>query len=51
LLTGELKEILIEKINQFLEKHRSEREKAKEKINEFTQNGILAQQMRNNIFE
>jgi tryptophanyl-tRNA synthetase len=51
LLTGELKEILIEKINQFLEKHRSEREKAKEKINEFTQNGILAHQMRNNIFE
>ncbi|MFP3317606.1 MAG: tryptophan--tRNA ligase [Thermoplasmata archaeon] len=51
LLTGELKEILIEKINQFLEKHRSEREKAKEKINEFTQNGILAQKMRNNIFE
>jgi tryptophanyl-tRNA synthetase len=35
LLTGELKEILIEKINLFLEKHQEKREKARDKINEF----------------
>jgi tryptophanyl-tRNA synthetase len=35
MLTGELKAILIEKINAFLEVHQEKREKAKEQINEF----------------
>lgn len=35
LLTGELKAILIEKINQFLEKHQENREKARERIDDF----------------
>lgn len=35
LLTSELKEILIEKINKFLKHHQQEREKAKDKIDEF----------------
>lgn len=35
LLTGELKAILIEKINKFLENHRIEREKARDRLNEF----------------
>lgn len=35
MLTGELKAILIEKINAFLEVHQERREKAKDQINEF----------------
>ena len=35
MLTGELKGILIEKINEFLEVHQEKREKAKDRINEF----------------
>lgn len=35
MLTGELKAILIEKINEFLEVHQEKREKAKDRINEF----------------
>lgn len=35
LLSGELKQILIEKLNSFLEKHQEAREKAKDKIDEF----------------
>lgn len=35
LLTGELKAILIEKINAFLKKHQAEREKAKSKIDKY----------------
>ena len=35
LLTSELKEILIEKINSFLKKHQQEREKAKNKVEKF----------------
>jgi len=35
LLTGELKKILIEKINKFLKQHQQERQKAKSKINQF----------------
>lgn len=35
LLTGELKEILIEKLNKFLKEHQKKREKAKNKIDEF----------------
>lgn len=35
LLSGELKAILIEKVNTFLENHRVQREKAKDKIDQF----------------
>ena len=35
MLTGEIKAILIEKINAFLEVHQEKREKAKDQINEF----------------
>ncbi|MDI6737182.1 MAG: tryptophan--tRNA ligase [Nanoarchaeota archaeon] len=35
LLTGELKAILIEKVNAFLKKHQAEREKAKAKVEKF----------------
>ncbi|BCU68415.1 tryptophan--tRNA ligase [Sulfolobales archaeon HS-7] len=51
MLTGELKEILIEKLNTFLEVHRQEREKRKDMIKEFMYEGKLASQMwENNIF-
>jgi len=36
LLSGELKEILIEKINAFLKQHQKAREEAKKKINDFS---------------
>jgi len=35
MLTGELKEILIEKINQFLTSHQQKREKAKDELDKF----------------
>ena len=35
LLTGELKQILIEKMSSFLESHQKKREKARDKINDF----------------
>ena len=35
MLTGELKAILIEKMNAFLEVHQEKREKAKDQINDF----------------
>ncbi len=35
MLTGELKQILIEKVNAFLVKHREEREKAKDRLDDF----------------
>jgi tryptophanyl-tRNA synthetase len=35
MLTGELKQILIDKINRFLKKHQEEREKAKDKLDKF----------------
>ncbi|MEM5853598.1 MAG: tryptophan--tRNA ligase, partial [Candidatus Aenigmatarchaeota archaeon] len=35
LLTGELKEILIEKLNSFLKEHQKKREKAKDLVEKF----------------
>jgi len=35
MLTGELKQILIEKLQKFLTEHKEKREKAKDKVNEF----------------
>lgn len=45
LLTGELKDILIEKLVAFLEKHRERREKAKELVNLYKYEGKLAKEM------
>ncbi len=45
LLSGELKQILIEKINKFLSVHKEKREKAKNIINEFMYNSELAKEM------
>jgi len=45
MLTGELKEYLIEKINNFLEEHRVRREQAKELINLYKYDGELARRM------
>ncbi len=39
LLTGELKEILIDKINDYLEEHQMRREKAKKRVDEFLYKG------------
>jgi len=51
LLTGELKEYTIKKINEFLEKHRKEREKAREKLEKFMYTGKLAREMWNKIYD
>ncbi|NAZ12838.1 MAG: tryptophan--tRNA ligase [Desulfurococcales archaeon] len=51
LLTGELKEILIERLNDFLEQHRQRREEAKELVHIFKYEGKLARQMWEIIYE
>ena len=45
ILTGEIKEYLADKLNRFLEEHRSRREEAKEIIKEFKYEGKLAKEM------
>jgi tryptophanyl-tRNA synthetase len=45
LLTGELKEILIEKLNEFLETHRQKREEAKSLVDKYMYDGELAREM------
>lgn len=45
LLSGEMKAILIDKINEFLAAHSQRREAAKESMREFTHEGALARQM------
>jgi tryptophanyl-tRNA synthetase len=45
MLSGELKEYLIEKINAFLEEHRARREEAKKLINLYMYDGELARRM------
>jgi len=51
MLTGELKEILVEKVCRFLEEHRERREKAREEIKEFMYEGKLASEMWGKRFE
>ncbi len=51
LLTGELKDILIEKLVKFLQEHQRKREEAKEKVKEFKYDGKLAREMWEKIFE
>jgi tryptophanyl-tRNA synthetase len=45
LLTGELKEMLIERINDFLERHRERREASKDMVNVYMREGKLAVKM------
>ncbi len=45
LLTGELKAILIERINSFLKEHRERRKKAEKEIDSFMYKGKLAKEM------
>lgn len=45
LLSGEMKQILIEKVNSFLQAHRDRREKAKDEIEKFKRTGKLASEM------
>ena len=45
MLTGEIKQILIKKINAFLSKHQLAKRKAKKQLNEFKYSGKLAKKM------
>jgi tryptophanyl-tRNA synthetase len=51
MLTGELKEILVQKLNGFLEKHGDGVERAKETVTAFKHSGKLATQMWETTFE
>jgi tryptophanyl-tRNA synthetase len=51
LLTGELKDILIEKLVKFLQEHQRKRGEAKEKVKDFKYDGKLAKEMWEKIFE
>lgn len=51
LLSGELKEILVQKLNAFLEAHRSKRDEAINEINVFKYDGKLASQMWKTVHE
>ena len=45
MLTGNLKDILVEKVTRFLQEHRERREKAKAQIHLFKKDGALAREM------
>lgn len=45
ILTGELKELLVERINAFLERHRERREEAREMVHVYKYEGKLARRM------
>jgi tryptophanyl-tRNA synthetase len=51
LLTGELKAILIERINAFLKAHREKRKKAEKEVDRFMRTGKLAAQMWERTYE
>lgn len=51
LLTGELKEIVLEKLLKFLEEHKAKKEEAKEKVKEFKYEGKLAKLMWEKVHE
>ncbi|BCU70757.1 tryptophan--tRNA ligase [Stygiolobus caldivivus] len=51
MLTGELKSILVEKLNDFLIEHRNKREEAKKLVNTFKYEGELAREMWKKIHE
>src|SRR6266852_5367326 len=45
MLTGDLKDILVEKVTKFLREHRDRKEKAKTQVQLFKKNGALAREM------
>jgi len=45
MLTGDLKDILVEKVTKFLREHRDRKEKAKTQVHLFKKNGALAREM------
>ena len=49
--TGELKEIAIQKITEFIREHRKKREKARKKVEKFMYKGKLAKKMWETVFE
>jgi tryptophanyl-tRNA synthetase len=51
LLTGEMKAHLIKRVNEFLAKHRENREKAKKQIDQFMYKGKLAKEMWGKTYE
>ncbi|MFH0737752.1 MAG: tryptophan--tRNA ligase [Candidatus Micrarchaeota archaeon] len=51
MLTGELKQILIERVNTFLKGHREKRERAKTEVDRFMRTGKLASEMWKRIYE
>jgi len=51
LLTGELKDILIEKLVKFLQEHQRKREEAREKVKDFKYDGKLAKEMWEKVFK
>lgn len=51
MLTSELKQILIEKLNDFLEEHRRKREEAKKLVHVFKYDGKLASEMWQKVHE
>jgi tryptophanyl-tRNA synthetase len=51
LLSGEIKEILVDRINSFLDSHRAKREEAKKTIDTFKSTGKLASLMRATVHE
>jgi len=51
MLTGEMKLLLIEKINLFLKEHREKRKRAEMEIDKFMYNGKLAKEMWSKILE
>ncbi len=51
LLTGELKEILIEKVSKFLQRFQDNREKAKNYVDDYLYHGKLARKMWDTVYE
>jgi tryptophanyl-tRNA synthetase len=45
MLTGEIKDLLIQKITKFLQEHRQRREKATDLVAKFKREGLLAREM------
>jgi tryptophanyl-tRNA synthetase len=50
MLTGDLKDILIEKVTTFLNQHRQRREKARDLVHLYKKDGVLAREMWNRDF-
>jgi hypothetical protein len=45
MLTGELKDLLIDKVTMFLHEHRQRRERGKDLVEKFKRDGPLAREM------